>query len=177
MSPRAALAALAVAALAVGTGCTYAPSVHAPRFARSRELVLTYDDGYVLSAGGRPVAKGYSYEGLSSFVGCVPAARAHAEEAEADGSAAVPLQVTGTILAVGGLGGLAGIHYIDRDGKAAAGLLLGGFGLQVLGLILVGAGAQAKVSANGHAVDAMNYYNDAAGSRGLGCPPAGRRYW
>ncbi|MBV8201017.1 MAG: hypothetical protein JOZ15_10390 [Acidobacteria bacterium] len=41
--------------------------------------------------------------------------------------------------------------------------------MQLLGLALVGGGAQAKVDANGHAVDAMNYYNDAVGALGATC--------
>jgi hypothetical protein len=172
VSRRASLWVLALAGVA-STGCTYAPSIHAPRYARARELVLTYDEGYVLSAGGRPVAKGHGFEGLASFVGCVPGARANAEAAEANGAAVVPLQAVGATLGVGGLGGLSGIAFLGKNGSTAAGLLLGGLGVQLLGLVLVAAGAQAKVNANGHAVDAMNYYNDAAGSRGLGCAPAG----
>jgi hypothetical protein len=49
--------------------------------------------------------------------------------------------------------------------------------MQLLGLLLVGGGAQAKVNANGHAVDAVNHYNDAVGSRGGSCAPPARRYW
>lgn len=156
---------------AASGGCTHAPSIYRPRYAAEHELTLSYDQGYILSAGGRAVARGYSYEGLSDFVGCVPAAGAHARAAEGWGSSAVPLQVAGSVLAVGGIGGLAGIGYIGHDKDMARGLLLGGLGVQVLGLILVGIGAQAKVSADGHAVDAMNEYNDAAGSRGRRCPP------
>jgi hypothetical protein len=174
VSGRCSVLALVIAG-AASTGCTYAPSLHAPRYARARELVLTYDDGYVLSAGGRPVAKGYGFEGLTSFVGCVPAARAHARAAEADGAAVVPLQGVGATVAVGGLGGLGGIAFLGKNGSTAAALLLGGLGVQVLGLALVAAGAQAKVGANGHAVDAMNYYNDAVGSRGRGCGPSAIR--
>ena len=175
---RALAPAILVLAAAGSTGCTYAPSIHAPRYAAPNELVLTYDEGYVLSAGGRPVAKGYGYEGLSSFVGCVPAARQHAYDAESDGAAAAPLQITGVALSLGGLGGLGGLGYLGSNDKAAAGLLIGGIGMQLVGLILVAAGAQAKVSANGHAVDAMNHYNDAVGSRGGACAPAaGKRYW
>jgi hypothetical protein len=160
--------ALAAAALAAATslGCTFVPSTHAPQHVAHHELVLTYDEGYVLSAEGRTIARGYAYEGLEAYVRCVPQAREHAAVAEAAGSAVVPLQVTGGVLAFSGLGGLAGLGFVDRNGQVAAGLLLGGLGLQLLGLALVAGGAQAKVDANGHAVDAMNYYNDAVGSRG-----------
>jgi hypothetical protein len=174
------LPVLAPLALALG-GCTYAPSIHAPRVVAPHELVLTYEDGYVLSAEGRTVAKAYAYEGLTDYVHCVPRAREHAIDAESDGSAAVPLQITGGVLAFGGLGGLSGLAYLDKNGGVAAGLLLGGLGMQIIGLALVAGGAKAKVAANGHAVDAMNYYNDAVGSRGRRCepepPPIGRRSW
>ena len=108
---------------------------------------------------------------------CVPAARAHAYDAESNGAAVAPLQISGLILSVGGLGGLGGLYYLGKDDKAMAGFLLGGLGMQLLGLALVGAGAQARVNANGHAVDAMNYYNDAVGSQGAACAPAGVRHW
>ena len=163
--------ALAVATIAgaTATGCTFAPSIHAPKYVAEHELVLTYDDGYVLSAEGRQVAKGYGYEGLTEYVGCVPPAREHAVEAESNGAAAVPLQIAGGVLAFVGLGGLTGLGFIDSNGGLAAGLLLGGFATQLVGLALVAAGAQAKVNANGNAVDAMNYYNDAVGSHGGSC--------
>ena len=99
-------------------------------------------------------------------------AAAHARAAEQNGAAGGPLQITGLVLSIGGLGGLGGLYYLGKNDAAVAGILLGGFGVQLLGLVLVGIGAQAKVNANGHAVDAMNYYNDAVGSRGR---PARRR--
>ncbi len=174
---RAYLAVTLAVAGAAASGCTYAPSIHAPKYVAQHELVLTYDDGYVLSAEGRPVAKGYAYDGLADYVRCVPEAHEHARDAQASGGAAVPLQIAGGVIAFSGLGGLAGLGYIDKNNATAAGLLLGGFGVQILGLILVGVGAQAKVNANGHAVDAMNYYNDAVGSRGNSCQPTARRSW
>ena len=45
-------AVLVPLALALG-GCTYAPSIHPPAVVAPHELVLTYEDGYVLSAEGR----------------------------------------------------------------------------------------------------------------------------
>jgi hypothetical protein len=171
---RAATLLALLAAAAASSGCTYAPSIHAPAYAAPGELVLTYDDGYVVSAGGQPVARGPRYDGLTSFVGCVPAAAAHAQAAQSDGSAAGPLQVGGAIVAAAGLGGLGGLYYIDKNPTAAAAILAGGFGVQLVGLILVGIGAQLKVNAHGHAVDSLNYYNDAAGSQGAACT---RRSW
>jgi hypothetical protein len=165
------LACLALLAGAASAGCTFEPSIHAPKYVEQHELVLTYDDGYVLSAEGRKVAEGYRYDGLTDYVWCVPQAREHASAAEADGAAAVPLQIAGGVLAFAGLGGLAGLGYLDKNGELAAALLLGGFATQLVGLALVAAGAQEKVSANGHAVDAMNYYNDAVGSHGGSCRP------
>lgn len=168
----------AVVAAVTTAGCAILPTRHAPQYAAADELVLSYQGGYELWAGNSVVAKGYRYDGLSDFVRCVPLARRHAEQAEAVGSIAVPLQILGVTATVGGIGGLTGLAYIGHDNRAAAALLGGGAGLQLIGLLLVAAGAQAKVSANGHAVDAMNYYNDALGSRGGSCRDRpGKRYW
>jgi hypothetical protein len=169
------IALAAIAALATA-GCSIPPIRYAPQYVAEHELVLGYDDGYYLSAEGRYVAKGYRYDGLEEYVACVPEARRHARAAQANGSAAIPLQVVGATLAVGGLGGLGGLAYVGHDNRTAAALLAGGLGLQLIGLVLVGAGAQSKANANGHAIDAMNHYNDAVGSQGGSCHPT-KRYW
>ena len=44
-----------------------------------------------------------------------------------------------------------------------------GIGVELAALALVVAGRGNEMSASGHAVDAMNYYNDAVGSTGQGC--------
>jgi hypothetical protein len=168
---RAPAPAAALLLLATASGCGHPRSTYAPRYPAEHELVLSYDGGYELLAEGRVVAKGYDFDGLSDFVSCVPRARIHAESAEARGASVVPLSVAGVALAVGGIGGLSGLGFWESDRKAAGALLLGGLAMQVVGLVLVGLGAQAKVSANGHAVDAMNEYNDAVGSKGERCPP------
>lgn len=164
-------AILTLGALLTATGCTYAPTLRRPAHVAEHELVLTYEDGYVVSAEGHEIARAYEYKGLSEYVRCVPYARAHADQAERAGAAAVPLQIAGGVTAFAGLGGLSGIAYLGKNDGLAAGLLLGGFALQLVGLALVGGGAKAKVDANGHAIDAMNYYNDQVGSRGRSCSP------
>ena len=55
----------------------------------------------------------------------------------------------------------------------------GGLALATVGAVLSGLGQRMRNSANGHAIDAMNFYNDAVGSLGATCddlrypPPAG----
>jgi hypothetical protein len=164
-------AAVSLALALAMTGCSIKPTTVVPRYAASDELVLTYDGRYTLSAHGQVVARGYDYGGLTDYVRCVPEAEQHAREAESNGSIAVPLQTAGIVTSVAGVGGLSGLAFINKDGNTAAGLILGGLAVQAVGLLLVGLGAQAKVSANGHAVDAMSYYNDAVGSHGYRCTP------
>lgn len=165
-------AAVSLAVVLAMTGCSIKPTTVVPHYAASDELVLTYDGRYTLSAHGQVVAKGYDYEGLTDYVRCVPEAEQHARKAESVGSSAVPLQTAGIVTSVAGLGGLSGLAFINKDGNTAAGLILGGLAVQAVGLLLVGLGAQSKVSANGHAVDAMNHYIDAVGSHGYRYKPA-----
>ena len=151
------------------TGCSSTHTSFIPSRLANNELVLLYDGRYKMATTSGFATGGYQYPGLTSFVSCVPPAAAHAQAAESWGDAVIPLQAAGITLAVGGIGGAAGIAYLDKNKDLATGLILGGIGAQVLGLILVSIGAQAKYNANGNAIDAMNYYNDAVGSRGGYC--------
>ena len=159
----------ATAALASLSGCSAATTRYDARVVAPGELTLRYNDGVELWAAGRPVARGLGYEGLPEFVRCVPRAEAHAIAARGSGVAGITLSVFGSVLAVGGLGGLAGLALEEKNRPLANGLLIAGVGAEVLGLILAGVGRQYKVDANGHAVDAMNFYNDEVGSRGGSC--------
>lgn len=159
----------ATAALASLSGCSAATTRYDARVVAPGELTLRYNDGVELWAAGRPVARGLAYAGLPEFVRCVPRAEEHARAARTSGAAAVTLSVFGGALAVGGLGGLAGFAFADKNRSLEYGLLGAGVGVEVLGLILAGIGRQYKVDANGHAVDAMNFYNDQVGSLGGSC--------
>jgi hypothetical protein len=53
-----------------------------------------------------------------------------------------------------------------------AALFTAGIAVEVLGLVLGAVGRSYKTDANGHAVDAVNHYNDSVGSQGGSC--AGR---
>ena len=158
-----------VAAMALPACGPPAPSIYPPKLTARDELIASYDNGFVLSTRDRAIAKGFEYRGLTDFVGCVPEAREHARKAEASGGRAGPLTTAGVTLSFAGLGGLGGLALYNKNNAAMAGVLAGGLVVQLIGLALVGAGAQSKVDANGNAIDAMNYYNDAVGSRGKRC--------
>jgi hypothetical protein len=139
-----------------------------PRVLAPHELALRYDNEFQIVSPEGEVASGIRYHGLSDYVHCVPDAAKHAHAAESSGDAAVGLTVAGIGLGVGGLAGLGGLAYSEKPEVMAA-FLLSGLGAEILGLVLTAVGRTYKVDANGHAVDAVNYYNDSVGSRGGLC--------
>ncbi len=155
------------------TGC--ATSQYAPQVVARGELVLRYDDGFQMWAGGRQVAHGLQYHGLARFVRCVPEAERHARIARRNGEAALALSIIGGVLGGAALAGFYG--FADKDHEWT--WLGAGIGSAVAGTVFAGFGRLLKNSANGHAVDALDYYNDAVGSLGASCddltypPPAG----
>jgi len=163
---------LAAAAAAL-VGCSSA-SGYEPRYVGPGELTLRYDDGLQIFAGKELLADSPGYGGLTDYVRCVPAAAEHAEAAENDGSAAIGTGWAGGVLGVAGLGGLAGLAYLEEDETKAFAILGTGIAAGLLGISLAIISRSLKNSANGHAVDAVNYYNDDIGSLGGTCakPPA-----
>lgn len=153
-------------------GCGSGLTMVQPRVLGPHELALQYDNEFQIVSPEGMVASGVRYSGLTSYVQCVPKAAEHALAAEVSGNAAVGLTIAGMTLGIGGLAGLAGLAYQDKP-DLMTGLLLGGLGAEVVGLVLTAVGRSTKVDANGHAVDAVNYYNDAVGSRGGRCGPRG----
>jgi hypothetical protein len=155
-------------------GCTSATTRYTPVVIAQGELVVRYDDGFELWAAGQPVATDPRYRGLPAFVRCVPYAHRHAQAARAAGTRALAFSVTAGGLAVAGLGGLAGLAFKDRNNTVMAAFLLTGIGVEVLGAVFAGLARASRLSAMGHAIDAVNYYNDAVGSTGRSCwePPA-----
>lgn len=164
-------ATLAIGLLGMCQGCGSGVTRYPPQAVAQYELIPRYDGGIELWAAGQPVAEGYRYSGLTNFVGCVPEARAHASAAESDGGTAVGLSIAGGVLAGVGLAGLGGVAYKDTNTTAMAGFLISGIAVEVLAVTLAAIGRAHKTSANGHAIDAMNYYNDAVGSQGRRCTP------
>jgi hypothetical protein len=162
------LAAL-LCALACGCG---ARSSYPPTRTVRAELVLRYRDGYELVAADRVVARSLAWRGLAGFVRCVPDAHAHATSAARHGRAAIAL---GALAITFGSLGLAGLTAAaaDHDDAARLGVWLGsGFGLGVLGALGGWLSRLERNRANGHAVDAMNFYDDAVGSVGGACDGA-----
>lgn len=154
-----------LASLPACSGMTH----YTPRAVARGELTLRYDNEFQLYAGGQRVATGYTYGDLPDFVRCVPSALRHAEAARSDGAAGVTLTTLGITLGVGGMGGLAGLAFYDSNPDMMFALLGGGIITSIAGVVLSGVSRTYKNNANGHAVDAMNYYNDAVGSYGASC--------
>ncbi|MBI4953214.1 MAG: hypothetical protein HY908_14370 [Myxococcales bacterium] len=162
---RLALCLPVLAALGCGTGSTsYTPSVLA-----AGELTLRYHDAVEVWSPTGKVAEGARFAGLADEVACVPDALRHAEAAETYGQTGAGLTIAGATLAVVGLGGLGGLAFYGKDDTALAAMLGAGVASEVLGLVLAAVGRSMKNDANGHAVDAVNYYDDAVGSVGNRC--------
>ena len=155
----------AVLILSSLAGCA---SQYQPRLVARGELILSYDNGFRMSAGGRPVARSWAWRGLADHVRCVPPAADHAQRAETAGTAAVVLSWLGGSLAVVGAGSLVGVATDPNPDHLWPWLGTGLVGA-VVGTVLAGVGRLERVRASGHAVDAMNYYNDDVGSLGATC--------
>jgi hypothetical protein len=166
--------AFALSALAsLFTGC--ATTQYTPQAVARGELTLRYDGQFSTIAGGQQVARGLTYSGLEDYVRCVPAAREHARDAAENGRKAIAFSVLGAALGAGGLIGFGGL----ANQQNWVPWIAGGLGSASLGLVFSILSWRAKNHANGHALDAVNYYNDSVGSLGASCqdlsypPPVG----
>jgi hypothetical protein len=167
---------LGISACALGllSGCGSGLTTYNPQLRAQGELTLRYDNGFSMTAEGQEVASGLSWSGLTDYVECVPQAKKHAKSAERNGGAAIALSWVGAGLGLASLGSLGALAIYDKDKpEPALQILAAGLGGAITGVILAAIGRHEKNVANGHAVDAMNYYNDAVGSRGGTCkkPP------
>ncbi len=173
MSPRWLRSSAVCAALATLASMGCATTQYQPQLAARGELLLRYDGGFVMQAQGQTVARALSYRGLDRFVACVPEAHQHARSAQTHGGAAIALSVIGVTLSLASLGSLAGL----ADTQHQWSWLGGGLAAGAVGLTLSALSWREKNQANGHAIDAMNHYDDAVGSLGASCqdlryPPA-----
>jgi hypothetical protein len=166
--------ALLLLALAGVAGCG-GQTGYVPKVVAHSELTMRYDDGLEIWTGRRMLARAPGFEGLAHHVRCVPRAREHAEQAESDGATAIGTGWAGGVLGVLGLGGLAGLAFLEEDEVKAYAILGSGVAVGLIGVVLAGFSRNLKNSANGHAVDALNYYNDAVGSLGGSCDHRQRR--
>ena len=147
-----------------GAGC--AATSYEPAVVARGELTLSYDHrGFAIEAGRQPLSHGLLYKGLPEYVRCVPEAARHAREAQSSGRGAVTLSVLGAVIGLSGLFGFYGFY----DKENIIPWLLGGIGAGIVGTTLGGVSHRYKNHANGHALDAVNYYNDAVGSLGATC--------
>ena len=141
-------------------GCASGPAVRPPGSPVGPELSWSYRRGMEIWTPQGMLTKGPQYAGLSDFVRCSPQATTEAAEAERYGRQASLLSGLSIGAAVVGLGGLSGLAFNGRDDSAMAGLLVSGVVVELAAVVLAGNSRYAKVQANGHALDAVNYYND-----------------
>lgn len=154
---------------ALATGC--ATTAYRPSRTPPGELALGYDGVLQVWTADRRVAQAPAFDGLPEFVACSPEARRHAEAAHSEGSRASIFSFTSVGLAVVGLGGLSGLALEHRDERAMAALLLGGIAVEIAAVAIAGSSLAARVKAQGNAIDAVNFYNDAVSSRSGACAP------
>lgn len=168
-SPPRALRPMAVACVALLAGATLqggcASTQYVPRVVARGELTMRYQSGFEVYSGHERLSSGLTYPRLAHHVRCVPEAHSHAKSARSNGIGAVTTSILGGVLGASGLVGLVGLADQDRIG-----LWLGaGLGASTLGLTFSIISWRLKNHANGHAHDAVNYYNDAVGSLGATC--------
>lgn len=150
--------------LVAAIGC--ADTSYAPRVVARGELTLRYHHAaYEMWAGGRQVTRGLRWNGLEPYVACVDEAREHAREAHEAGSAVLPLAVVGGSLGVLSLGGFVGFADTNHEWQ----WLGSGIAVAGLGVALAATARLLRNRANGHAIDAMNFYNDSVGALGATC--------
>ena len=165
-------AAVALACM-LATGCS-AATQYVPRVTARGELTIRYDDAFEAWNNNRRVARGLRWRGLDDFVRCVPQAHAEAVGARAAGTRAIVFSAVGGALGVLALGGLYGLYDTNHEWQ----WLGAGVGSAAAGLLFASLGRMSRNIANGRAVDAVNFYNDAVGSLGATCadltypPPA-----
>ncbi|MFO0593040.1 MAG: hypothetical protein U0441_36195 [Polyangiaceae bacterium] len=160
---------LGAASLGLLAGCGHGVTTYNPQLRAWGELTMRYDDGFSMTAEGKEIASGNTWSGLTEYVQCVPKAREHAEAAESHGTAAVALSWIGAGVGLASLGSLAAVPDYDKHQELSNVALALGLTGAITGVVLAAIGRGQKPVANGHAVDAMNYYNDAVGSRGGTC--------
>lgn len=148
--------------LFVALSCACATTQYTPYRLYGDELVLAQDGGLEMRAGDHTVASEPRWQGLEAHVGCVEEAGRHARRARRHARAGRALAIIGGSLGVASLGALGGIPLVHRDPQAAGAIIGTGIGLGLVGVALALGSRQQRILANGHAVDAMNYYNDAA---------------
>lgn len=167
---------LSIGALSLGllAGCGHGVTSYVPQLRAQGELTLRYDDGFSMTAEGTEIASGNGWSGLSEYVKCVPKAKEHADAAQSAGAAATALSWIGAGIGLASLGSLAAVADYEKHEETSNVVLSLGLTAAVTGVVLAAIGRAQKPVANGHAVDAMNYYNDEVGSLGGTCkkPPA-----
>lgn len=150
---------VATAMLVFSCGCaqTFYPAQHVS----PDELVLGQDGGLRLVSGEQTIAREPTWSGIEGRISCDERAVQHARAARRHGRRARALAIAGGVLGVASLAAFAGIPFIRRDPSTAGAIIGSSLGVGMIGLSLSLGSRQQRILANGNAVDAMNYYNDA----------------
>lgn len=157
--------------LVLGTASGCAATYYEPGLTARSEITLRYRPylGLEMWAGRERIASAIGgYAGLFEHVRCVPKAAGHARRARRHGVLAGVFTAGSVVVAVGGIVhstyGLLSAH--DEDPLLQH--MYGIYGAVSLTLMMLSNG-YFEPHARGHAVDAMNFYNDEMGSLGRSC--------
>lgn len=165
-------------AAVLASGC--AKSQYVPYGLDPGELYVSQSGALRIADANGTVALEPGYAELVARVGCDPNADEHAREARRHGRATKALGYTGAGMGIASLAAFAGIPFIHDEPKKAGAIIGTSIGIGLVGLALALGSRRHRVKANGHAVDAVNYYNDALTRPGARCqkkapPPRWRR--
>jgi hypothetical protein len=152
----------ALIAVVLLAGCS---SVYTPRVVARGELLLRYNDGFELHAGGERISHAPTWGGLPAYVRCVPPAADLAARARSHGQAGLALAIVGGVLGVAAIGSLAGLADTQNQWTWIG----AGIGAATVGVVFSGVSRMLRNRSNQEAVDAHNHYNDVVGSVGASC--------
>lgn len=155
---------IALFASACGASSNY---VRAP--GASQEIYWNYSAGLTALQGGKEIASGGTWSGLSEAVACVPEASAFADGVAGRMVAGHSTWWTGLTVGIGGT--VAGTAMViqgleEKDLVPGFATMAGSF---ATGLLLTAIGSHLLGTANADAVDAVNAYNDQH-QETTGCP-------
>jgi hypothetical protein len=168
------LASIGVGSCLAVVGC--GSTVFVPQRLHRGEAYLAYDGHLQVLAHGRVAAEEPGFLGLRELVKCSYEADTQARKARRRGRAAQALAWTGVALGVGSVVSIAGVATLQSNRTVGTALLAGGLSAGGLGIAFGLGSRRERSQAVGHAVDAVNFYNDAiADGRCHRSPPGPRR--
>lgn len=117
-------------------------------------------------AEGKQIASSWTYSGLNNYVKCVPQADRHSRKSSHFGRASVFATTLSFLTNASAIGFTAAAIVDTGYWREWTGAAVGGY---VFSTAMMITARFLKDHADGHAIDAVNYYNDAVGSIGATC--------